>query len=70
MSADEFGLEALAAQLSLARARHRELDEEITRLESYPYQDQLLLRRLKKEKLQLKDQIQRLRAALIPDLDA
>ena len=32
--------------------------------------DQLLLRRMKKRKLQLKDQIARLKSQLIPDLDA
>lgn len=70
MSADEFELEALAAQLAWLRERHRGLDDEITQLEGFPYKDQLLLRRLKKEKLLLKESIQRLRAALIPDLDA
>ena len=60
----------LAAQLLHLRERHRELDEEILRLESFPYQDQLLLRRLKKEKLRTKEMIQRLRTMLIPDLDA
>ena len=35
-----------------------------------PVQDQLQLRRLKKRKLLLKDQIQRLRARLIPDIIA
>lgn len=60
----------LDERLAALQARHRQLDEEIVLLESFPFQDQLLLRRLKKEKLRLKDDIQRLRTLLIPDLDA
>ncbi len=60
----------LAAQLLHLQERHRELDAEITQLESFPYRDQLHLRRLKKEKLRVKDTIERIRTLLIPDLDA
>ena len=60
----------LYTQLTALQERHRALDGEIARLEQFPYQDQLLLRRLKKEKLRLKDSIQRVRTMLIPDLDA
>lgn len=60
----------LAAQLQQLQARHRELDAEIARLEAFPYLDQLHVRRLKKEKLRLKDVIERVRTMLIPDLDA
>ncbi len=60
----------LSEQLSLLQERHRLLDNQIAELELFPYQDQLLLRRMKKEKLRLKDSIQRLRTLLIPDLDA
>jgi hypothetical protein len=49
---------------------HHDLDDIIVRLASDPSQDQLQLRRLKKRKLVLKDQIQRLRARLIPDIIA
>jgi len=42
----------------------------IRRLCADPRQDQLQLQRLKKRKLLLKDQIQRLRARLIPDIIA
>lgn len=61
---------ALVEELEAMQCKHRELDDEIARLESFPYQDQLMLRRLKKEKLRIKDIIQRLRAKLIPDLNA
>lgn len=60
----------LAAQLQQLQERHRELDAEIARLEAFPYQDQLHLRRLKKDKLRTKDTLERIRTMLIPDLDA
>jgi hypothetical protein len=47
---------------------HHDLDDIIERLGGDPAQDQLQLRRLKKRKLVLKDQIKRLRARLIPDI--
>ena len=49
---------------------HGDLDDVIERLSADRVQDPLQLRRLKKRKLFLKDQIQRLRARLIPDIIA
>ena len=49
---------------------HHDLDDIIVKLSADPAQDQLQLRRLKKRKLVLKDQIARLRAQLIPDIIA
>jgi hypothetical protein len=49
---------------------HHDLDDVIRRLSGDPTQEQLQLRRLKKRKLVLKDQIQKLRARLIPDIIA
>ena len=49
---------------------HHDLDDVIRRLSGDPAQEQLQLRRLKKRKLILKDQIQKLRARLIPDIIA
>lgn len=46
---------------------HRDLDAAIERLEESVYVDQLQLRRLKKKRLQLKDAIERLRSAQLPD---
>lgn len=57
-------------QLITLRQEHRDLDEAIDRLQESPFVDQLQLGRLKKRKLQLKDQIQWLESKLIPDLDA
>ena len=50
--------------------RHRTLDQRIEQLYDYPYLDQIELQRLKKEKLKLKDAIERLKDDMIPDLNA
>jgi hypothetical protein len=63
-------LNSLRAKLEQLRLEHRDLDEVVTRLGSLRDVDQLQLRRLKKRKLYLKDQIERLRSLLIPNLDA
>ncbi|MCB1853462.1 MAG: YdcH family protein [Pseudomonadales bacterium] len=52
------------------QSRHRNLDTRIAELHTYPYQNQILLQRLKKEKLRLKDMIERLKDDMIPDLNA
>lgn len=63
MSDDPSGLEAL-------RAEHRWLDERIQALLSAAAPDQLEIARLKKQKLRLKDQIQRIIDSNIPDIIA
>lgn len=55
------------ARLRELRVEHRDLDLVIEQLSSSAAVDQLQLRRLKKRKLQLKDQIARLESLLIPD---
>ena len=52
------------------RQEHRALDDAITGIGHALYSDELRLKRLKKRKLYLKDQIAWLRSRLIPDLDA
>ncbi|HSN71731.1 MAG TPA: DUF465 domain-containing protein [Steroidobacteraceae bacterium] len=52
------------------RIEHRDLDDVISRLQLDLYVDEIQLRRLKKRKLLLKDQISRLESELIPDLNA
>jgi hypothetical protein len=61
--------DSLLRRLHELRSEHRDLDTVIVRLEGTAM-DQLQLQRLKKRKLLLKDQIQRLRARLIPDIIA
>ena len=58
------------ARLLALEIEHQDLDDVIVRLSADPTLDQLQLRRLKKRKLILKDQIQRLRTRLIPDIIA
>ena len=57
-------------RLKQLRVEHRDLDQVIARLVNDPQVDQLLLKRLKKRKLILKDMITQLESARIPDLNA
>jgi hypothetical protein len=57
----------LLAQLQELRLEHRDLDEAIDRLETAPTLDELMLRRMKKRKLQLKDRISVIERILEPD---
>ncbi len=59
-----------AGQLKELRVEHQDLDQAISRLASDPKVDQIMLRRLKKRKLMLKDMITQLESARIPDLNA
>lgn len=52
------------------RIEHRDLDDVINRLQMDLYVNEVQLRRMKKRKLLLKDQIARLESELIPDLNA
>lgn len=63
-------LAQIRKRLHVLEMEHHDLDDVIGRLSADPAQDQLQLRRLKKRKLVLKDQISRLRARLIPDIIA
>jgi hypothetical protein len=60
----------IRSRLHDLETEHQDLDDVINKLAADPAQDQLQLRRLKKRKLVLKDQMQRLRARLIPDIIA
>ena len=57
-------------RLQALEVEHHDLDDVIGRLVIEPGQDRLQLQRLKKRKLLIKDQIQRLRTRLIPDIIA
>lgn len=59
-----------AMRLLDLQTRHRTLDQRIHDMYEFPYQNQILLQRLKKEKLRLKDEIERLKDDMIPDLNA
>ncbi|HEY4975062.1 MAG TPA: YdcH family protein [Steroidobacteraceae bacterium] len=57
-------------KLRQLRIEHRDLDEVISRLSMDIHIDELQLKRLKKRKLALKDQIMKFESQLIPDLNA
>ena len=49
---------------------HRDLDDAIVKMSDSAAVDEFQLRRMKVQKLSIKDSIGRLRSRLIPDLDA
>jgi hypothetical protein len=61
---------AIEARLTELKEEHRDLDVAIHALVDTPDHDQLQLRRMKKRKLLLKDQIAFLEAQLSPDIPA
>ncbi len=62
--------DVLRARLEGLRREHRDLDEAIGALEARGTGDPLTIRRLKKQKLGLKDQIRILEDRLTPDIIA
>lgn len=64
------GWSEIQQRLAVLREEHRDLDRAIGSLVETPSMDQLQLRRLKKRKLRLKDQIAYWEDQLLPDLDA
>lgn len=62
--------EAIRIRLEVLRREHRDLDEAIRALEETGRGDQLTLRRLKKQKLVLRDRIRRYEDILTPDIIA
>ena len=64
---DPAELARMARRLVALRVEHRDLDTVIERLAADIQADELALKRLKRRKLQLKDQIAWIENALIPD---
>ena len=64
---DPSQLAQLALRLAELRQEHRALDDAIAQLQADMAADELALKRMKKRKLQLKDNIARLESAMIPD---
>ncbi len=66
--------DALRKRLAILQVEHRDLDVAIGALadarETHGYTDQLQLARLKKRKLQLRDQMHAIQDELIPDIIA
>ncbi|CUJ84534.1 hypothetical protein RUE5091_00232 [Ruegeria denitrificans] len=62
--------EVLRVELEVFRRQHRDLDEAIEALQSTGTADQLTIKRLKKQKLRLKDIIRLIEDRLTPDIIA
>lgn len=62
--------DVLRAKLAILKQEHRDLDDAIRALEGSSVHDQLQVKRLKKKKLGLKDQIQEIEDRLTPDIIA
>lgn len=60
--------DVLRVRLEVLKRQHRDLDIAIEALHDAVNPDQLTLKRLKKQKLMLKDQIARIEDELIPDI--
>ena len=69
---DKIEIEAFKSveRLKELRIEHQDLDQVISRLVVDPHVDQIMLRRLKKRKLMIKDMIAQLESDRIPDLNA
>ena len=63
-------MELLRVELNVLRQEHRDLDDAIRALDERPAPDMLTVRRLKKQKLSLKDRIAVLEDKLLPDIIA
>jgi hypothetical protein len=63
-------VEEVKRRISELNLEHRDLDRAIEALELSPLHDELQLKRLKKRKLMLKDQIFMLQRQLVPDIPA
>jgi hypothetical protein len=60
----------IASRVAALRQEHKDLDSSITALESMPMPDQLLIARLKRKKLALRDEIVVLEDQILPDIIA
>lgn len=66
----EAEINEIRTQLHELQVEHRDLDLVITHLIDNPPPEDLLIRRLKKRKLLLKDRILQLEEMLVPDIPA
>lgn len=63
-------VEILRVKLEVLRREHRDLDEAIEALHEREFADMLTIKRLKKQKLALKDRIAQLEDRILPDIIA
>jgi hypothetical protein len=62
--------EELIERLETLKAEHRDLDDAITALSQRTVPDMIQIQRLKKRKLQLRDEIMKIESKLLPDIIA
>ncbi|HEX3887315.1 MAG TPA: DUF465 domain-containing protein [Phenylobacterium sp.] len=67
---DDLSEDALHARLSELRQDHSDLDQAVQAISATPLPDMLLIARLKRKKLALKDEIARIEDQLNPDIIA
>jgi hypothetical protein len=67
---DDLNEDGLRARLEELRQDHADLDAAVQGLAAAPLPDMLLIGRLKRKKLALKDEIARIEALLTPDIIA
>lgn len=60
----------LKTSIAVLETEHRDLDAAISHMEATNFPDQLTLKRLKKRKLHLKDEITKLSMMLVADIPA
>ncbi len=60
--------DVLRAKLAILEQQHRDLDDAISALSDKPVRDELQMKRFKKQKLYLRDQIYYLMDQLNPDI--
>lgn len=68
--ADETSEPAIRAKLSQIAQEHSDLDVAVQAITVSPMPDMMVIARLKRKKLALKDEIQRLKDQLLPDIIA
>jgi len=61
---------AIKQRISELSLEHKDLNDAINLMKEKPFVDELQIRRIKKRKLKLKDEIQLLESKLIPDIEA
>ncbi len=64
---DNYQIKSIITTLTL---EHKDLSDALELMKEQPFVDELQIRRIKKRKLQLKDEILLLESKLIPDIEA
>ncbi len=63
-------LDRIQERIAQKRAEHRDLDDAITAMSQRPLADMIQIQRMKKRKLQLREEIEVLESRVLPDIIA